>query len=180
MQRGYAGLRYQDVSRASGVAVASLRHYFPTRDLLRREALEHAVRVELAQMRASLATIEDPWEQLRWHVVATIDLDMASRREGWLLWLEYWRAAARDPALAADTEEVQQAWVDLVQESVDAGVAAGRFHLDQSAPEAAREFCALMDGFGMWLVVEHPEQRARDSIAAVERAARRMLGLGGR
>ena len=35
VERGYDGMRYHDLSDASGVPVASLRRYFPTIDGLR-------------------------------------------------------------------------------------------------------------------------------------------------
>ena len=177
LQRGYAGLRYQDVSRASGVPVASLRHYFPTLERLRKDALRHMVLAELDLMRRSLEGIDDPWEQLRSYITMAVDLDPQGRRDGWLLWLEYWRAAAHDPEIATDAVEVQEAWLQLVRETLRAGIDEGTFRLDQSVDDAAREFFAVVDGFGLGLVVDHPHEQALAAIASIERAVRRMLYL---
>lgn len=177
LQRGYSHLRYQDVSKASGVPVASLRHYFPTLERLRKDALKHMVREELTAMRTALDGVTDPWDRVHTFVVTTIDLEAQPRRDGWLRWLEYLRAAAHDPELATDAAEVSQAWQDLVQETLDAGVTVGAFHLDQTTAEAARELNAVLDGFGVGLVLEHTDQDALTAIAAVERAVRRMLGM---
>jgi AcrR family transcriptional regulator len=177
LERGYSGLRFKDVSRASGVPVASLRHYFPTLEVLRKDALRHMVRVELARMSAELARVEDPWARVRTLIETGIDLEPQSRRDGWVLWLEYWRAAAHHEELAADARELHRAWLEVLHATVVDGVEQGVFHLDQSPWEAAREFFALLDGFGLDMVVEHSDAEARAAITAVERAARRMLGM---
>jgi hypothetical protein len=57
------------------------------------------------------------------------------------------------------------------------GVEQGMFHLDQDPWEAAREFFAVLDGFGLDMVVDHSNTEAEVAITAVERAARRMLGM---
>lgn len=177
LQRGYAGLRYQDVSAASGVPVASLRHYFPTLERLRKDAVRHLVRTELTLMRDRLQGVVDPWERVLAYVTEAIDLDPDGRRDGWLLWLEYWWAAAHDDELAADAREVHQAWLEMVGETIQLGVDQGIFHVDQPLGEAAREFCAVIDGYGLELVVDHDEAEALAAIAAVRRAVARMLGV---
>jgi AcrR family transcriptional regulator len=177
LRRGYAGLRYQDVAETSGVAVASLRHYFPTLAGLRQEALKHLVSSELHALREEVAGTSDPWEQVRLFVTRGIALDDVGRRDGWVLWLEYWHAAAHDPEIGAHSREVEESWTDVAREAIEAGVAEGRFHLDQPALSAARELHALMDGFGLRLTLEHTQAEALAATSDVERAARRMLQM---
>jgi AcrR family transcriptional regulator len=177
LRRGYAGLRYQDVSDESGVAVASLRHYFPTLAELRKEALRHLVRSELDELEGLLAETDDPWERLRRFCVGALSLDSTGGRDGWLLWLEYWRAAAHDAELAKDRIAVDDAWDAYVLRCIEEGVARGRFHLDQTPSEAARELHALIDGFGGRLTVESSMKASRAAEAALERAVRRLLGF---
>src|SRR5258708_28104805 len=127
--RGYGGTRDSDVAEASGVPVASLQHHFPTLELLRREALRNKVRAELTGLAAQVRDIEDPWERLRHIIVTSVSLDPARRRGGWVVWLEYWRAAAHDEELAADSREVYALWVDLIAGCIADGVTAGPFRL---------------------------------------------------
>jgi AcrR family transcriptional regulator len=174
--RGYEATRYSDVAEASGVPVASLQHHFPTLEVLRREALRNKVRAELTALAEQVALIADPWERIYHIIVMSVSLDPALRRGGWVLWLEYWRAAAHDPALAEDSGEVTAQWLSLITECVAAGVEAGQFHLEGSAHEAAVELHAMLDGLGIRLAVAHPPEVAGEAISLLERAARRMLG----
>lgn len=180
LRRGYSGLRYQDVTEESGVAVASLRHYFPTLAELRKEALRHLVRSELDDLEHLLGDTDDPWERLRRFAVGAVSLDEADGggRDGWLLWLEYWRAAAHDPELAKDRIAVDRAWDAFAQRCIEEGLARSQFHLDQSPEEAARELHALIDGYGGRLTVEAGPQAERSAEAALERSLRRLLGKG--
>ena len=173
--RGYEATRYSDVAEASGVPVASLQHHFPTLEVLRREALRNKVRAELTALAEQVSLIADPWERIYHIIVTSVSLDPARRRGGWVLWLEYWRAAAHDPELADDSREVNALWLSLITECVADGVAAGQFRPDGTEHEAAVELHGLLDGLGLRLAVEHEPQEAAEAIALLERAARRML-----
>jgi AcrR family transcriptional regulator len=176
VRRGYAGLRYQDVTEESGVAVASLRHYFPTLAELRKEALRYLVRSELSELEKVLTDADDPWQRLRQFFLSAVSLENGGR-DGWLLWLEYWRAAAHDPELAKHRVLVDKSWDAFVRGCIEDGVSRGQFHLDQTAPEAARELHALIDGFGGRLTVEPTKKALRAAEVALERAVRRLLGM---
>lgn len=174
--RGYEATRYSDVAEASGVPVASLQHHFPTLEVLRREALRNKVRAELTALAEQVGLIADPWERIYHIIVTSVSLDPARRRGGWVLWLEYWRAAAHDPELAEDSREVTAQWLSLITECVADGVEAGQFRLEGSAHEAAVEVHAMLDGLGIRLAVAHPPEVASEAISLLERAARQMLG----
>lgn len=159
------------------MAVASLRHYFPTLAELRKEALRHLVRSELEDLRALMGRTDHPWEQLQGFFSTAISLDHGGGRDGWLLWLEYWRASAHDPELAKDRVKVDRAWDALARGCIEEGVASGVFHLDQTPDEAARELHALIDGYGGRLTVEASPKAVKAANAGLERAVRRMLGV---
>jgi len=175
--RGYGATRYSDVAEASGVPVASLQHHFPTLEMLRREALRNKVRAELTALADQIALIDDPWERIRHIIVASVSLNPARRRGGWVLWLEYWRAAAHDPELAEDSREVTLMWLTLITECVADGVESDQFQLgsDGTPAEAAIELHALLDGLGIRLAVPHADEDAAEAINLLERAAWRML-----
>jgi len=173
--RGYGATRYSDVAEASGVPVASLQHHFPTLEVLRREALRNKVRAELTSLAEQVAMIADPWERIYHILVTSVSLDPARRRGGWVLWLEYWRAAAHDSQLGADSREVDAQWLSLITECVADGAGSGQFRLDGTPGEVAVELHALLDGLGIRLAVEHPPREASQAIMLLDRAARRML-----
>jgi len=173
--RGYGATRYSDVAEASGVPVASLQHHFPTLGVLRREALRNKVRAELTSLAEQVGKIDDPWERIYHLLVTSISLDPARRRGGWVLWLEYYRAAAHDPELADDSREVSALWLGLIAECVADGADAGLFRLDATPDEVAVELLGMLDGLGIRLAIEHPPEEAVQAITALERAARRLL-----
>jgi AcrR family transcriptional regulator len=173
--RGYESTRYSDVAEKSGVPVASLQHHFPTLEELRREALRNKVRAELLSLAEQVELIADPWQRIRHIIVTSISLDPARRHGGWVVWLEYWRAAAHDPELARDSGEVDAAWLGLISKCIADGVEAGQFELDATPEQAAAELHGLLDGLGIRLAIEHAPVTATESIAILERAARRML-----
>lgn len=173
--RGYASTRYSDVAEVSGVPVASLQHHFPTLDVLRREALRNKVRAELTALAEQVVLIGDPWERVYHIIVTSVSLDPARRRGGWVLWVEYWRAAAHDPELADDSREVNALWLNLLAECISDGTESGQFTPDGTAHEVAVELHSMLDGFGLHFAVEHSPDEAAEAIRLLERAARRML-----
>ncbi len=179
IDRGYGRLRYSDVSAASGVPTASLQHYFPTVGELRQAALCFTVRDELTQLGAALEGIESPWERLSMIIRRSISPGPDLRRRNWTLWLEYWRAAAHEPEVAADSVEVGGLWQRQAQDCIEEGLADGSFRLDESPDEAAQQLQALLDGFGVNFAVEHTEDDAERAIAITERAMRLLLHVDG-
>jgi AcrR family transcriptional regulator len=173
--RGFGSTRYSDVAEASGVPVASLQHHFPTLAALRREALRNKVRAELTSLADQVALITDPWERVYHILVTSISLNPARRRGGWVLWLEYYRAAAHDIQLAEDSREVRAQWVRLIADCISEGAEAGRFRPEVTAQDAAIELHGLIDGLGIALATEHEDAEAAEAIRLLERAARRIL-----
>ncbi len=158
--RGFESLRYSDVSDGAGVPVASLQHYFPNLEQLRREALSHGVRSALDSASAAVAAQRRPWGQVRALIAGTSDSAT--------MWVEYLRAAARDTSLAEESREVLATWVALAERVIDEGMSAGEFSITGSAKEAAHDLQALVVGFGT---------AAGDAVAQSERAARRLLSV---
>lgn len=178
VERGYEGLRFQDLAEASGVPAASLRHYFPTIGGLRHEALMHSVRREMEQLAEQVARHDDPWEQIREIIVSSLGTEATARRHSWLLWLEYWRNAARDETLARHSDQIDVEWTAMTLRAVQAGVDSGQFNLDQPAERAAYEVTILTDGAGLAIAIEPDnDELAAAQIEHVLRAARRMLGV---
>lgn len=175
IQRGYEGLRYRDVAEQAGVPVASLQHYFPNLADLRREALLHQVHSEVATLAGDLEGIIDPWEKLRHIVAFSVELNPGQRRGEWMLWLEYWRAAAHDPEIAADNRVSEKAMRGMVESAIAEGIAAGGFRPVADASSIAKTVLAMIDGFGVQLAIDDADGNAEVSVELVEAYARLML-----
>src|SRR5438132_938914 len=86
-ERGYEGVRMQDVARAAGVSVGLLQHYFGTKEALLSEAFDQMSRDRLSKYEASIETEQHPWER----IVALVDalvLDPQLMRNS-ALWTEF-------------------------------------------------------------------------------------------
>jgi AcrR family transcriptional regulator len=175
IERGYGGLRYRDVAESAGVPVASLQHYFPNLADLRREALLNQVHTEVRSLSADLDEIPDPWARLRHVIAATVELDSHKRKSEWMVWLEYWRAAAHDPALAEDNLREESTIRGLVQSALDDGVTAGIFHPMTDTETIAITLIAMVDGFGLRLAINDTAGDAEASVEAIESYARLIL-----
>ncbi|HET7870902.1 MAG TPA: TetR/AcrR family transcriptional regulator, partial [Terriglobales bacterium] len=63
--KGYEGASMRDLSRASGMSLAGLYHYFSSKEELLYRIQKHAFRTIIENLREKLATVTDPEERIR-------------------------------------------------------------------------------------------------------------------
>ena len=171
-RRGADATRFTDVAAETGTAVSTLQYSFGSREDLIVAALEEAAWADIERVRAACATASGPVAMLRTLVCASVVADDLERaREAWLVWVEYWRAAARDEELRAGSAAVYAEWRALVGSILADGCAGGVFPGDLDRERAATQVLALLDGVGVPLVLDHPDmtssQAARIVLAAL-------------
>lgn len=176
-ERGFDSLRFTDIAAATGVPVSSLQYVFGTREALVREVLRHGVADELERLRREIDQQVDPWSRIETFIKLGISIDDDQRREGWLLWMEYWRAAFRDPELREESGVTTRGWRSLIRRAVDDGVALGHFSIDGSSEEVAAALVALVDGMSLQVLVGDNRMKAARATRTAVRAARRMVGV---
>ena len=176
-QRGFDSLRFADVSDATGVPVSSLQYAFGTREALVREVLRSGVADELLRLREAIDRESDPWRRIETFIRLGISIDDHRRREGWLLWMEFWRAAFRDDQLREESGAMTRGWRSLVKRAVDDGVMLGRFHIDGSSEETAASLVALVDGMSLQVLVGDNRMKSARATRTAMRSAQRMLGM---
>ncbi len=176
VERGFDALRFTDVAEATGVPVSSLQYAFGTRDALVREVLRAGVAEELQRMRLAVEHELDPWKRIEKYIRLGISIDDNMRREGWLLWIEYWRAASRDDLLREESASVARQWRQLVKRAVEDGVTIGHFAIDGTAEDAAASLVALVDGLSLQVEVGDDRMRSARATRTATRSARRILG----
>lgn len=171
-------MRYGDVSEAAGVPITSLQHHFPTLDQLRREALVHAVRVELDAVTSEVGAASDAWRRLDALVGSAVGA-AARRRGSFAPWLTLWSAAGRDPQIAEISTELTAAWSALIRSTVAAGVSAKSFAPDGTVDQAADQLRSFIAGLGVLATAEPFAGSAKQATAAAEAAgatAARIVG----
>jgi len=176
-QRGFDSLRFADVSDATGVPVSSLQYAFGTRETLVREVLRSGVADELLRLREAIDRESDPWSRIETFIRLGISIDDQRRREGWLLWMEFWRAAFRDDQLREESGAMTRGWRSLVRRAVDDGVILGRFHIDGSSEETAASLVALVDGMSLQVLVGDNRMKSARATRTAMRSAQRILGM---
>jgi len=179
-QRGYDATRFADVAAATGVPISSLQYYFGTRDRLVREAITDGALGELARLERQVASLTDPRERLRAVIASMIAMDDDERREGWLVWMEFWRTAMRDPELSVASVGVLGQWRQFLASIIDEGRRMGRFDFMGTTEDAVTELMALLDGLGIPLALGHEYCDETRAIRIATRAAERMFYPGNR
>lgn len=163
--RGMDRARYADVARESGTPVSTLQNAFGSLQSLLNAAVDHAGTRD-AEFLASIPGPEaDPATRLEAFVSGAVgglyDTD------SWLVWLELWRAAARDTSLSMQTDQAQDRWWDTVESIIAQGQETGAFTTAAPAGDLARALVAMIDGLAlaMLLPTRHPDPVAARRIA---------------
>jgi AcrR family transcriptional regulator len=164
LERGYAETRIADVAERTGTSPALVIYYFKTRDQLLTEAIRHSEDTWYAENLRRMKTISTAAGQLA-EAIAMICLpENPEPRLYWLLWLDLWAFAPRNPGLAAVRQKSDERWRELIRSIVLGGQDAGEF-ASVDADDFTITLTALLDGLAVQIVLEDPEvapQRAYD------------------
>ena len=134
---GFAGVTLRDVAAEVGVVHGLIRHYFATREQLVAAAFDAAVLAESVEDEALAERLEP--------VAALADCLSTTPREHYLVWIDAWSEAPRNPelhaALTRHHRDSDRRFARIIERNVVAGLASS------SDPEAdARMLTALVDG----------------------------------
>jgi AcrR family transcriptional regulator len=176
-RRGADATRFRDVAAETGAAVSTLQYSFGNREDLIIAALEDAALADFDRARRAAQAAAGPVEQLRALVRESVVADTEQEgREAWLIWVEYWRAAARDSELRSGSAAIYAQWRTLIGGILAEGSATGDFRSDLDTDRAATQVLALLDGVGVPLVLEHPGMTSAGAAAAVLDALALIVG----
>jgi AcrR family transcriptional regulator len=144
VRRGFDTTRYQDIAEASGVAVSTLQYYFGSLESLLIETCLYASERDFATVQTGMATHPDPWDRL----VYLVDIFVTGPAPGaaWQAQIEYWRASFTRPQLRAELIRDQDAWRALLVETLEEGIAQGRFRTRRDPALIAMQLNCLLDG----------------------------------
>ncbi|MGB3098790.1 MAG: TetR family transcriptional regulator C-terminal domain-containing protein [Solirubrobacterales bacterium] len=152
---GIDGVRIARVAMLAGASTALVHHYFSTREELLAEALAHSF--ELA---ADERFGEAPDGQRSATRRLALVIDQCMPRPGpqereWILWVELWLRAVRDPPLRPVAADLYRRYREWVAEAIAAGIESGEFKACE--PDEVADFAmALLDGLGIRALLEDP------------------------
>lgn len=155
-ERGYPETRIADVAERTGISPALVIYYFKTRDHLLTEAIRfaedswyaHSVR-RMAALPTAAGRIE---EMVAMSCLPESDPEPHS---SWLLWLDFWAQAARNPEVASLRQKSDERWRDAIIAQVLAGQEAGEFR-EVDAEGFAVGLSALLDGLAIQIALDDP------------------------
>jgi len=162
-REGIHDVRVARIAMEAGVSASLLHYHFASRDALLAEALEHSY--ELAgDIRIGGADEPAPaTARVRWMIDQCLPSE-ESLHDDWMLWVELWLHAARQPELRPTSARLyarMHAWFSEA-------IADPEFTVVDPARTVDR-LLALIDGYGIRTLIEDPEmslERARDEIWA--------------
>jgi AcrR family transcriptional regulator len=173
LARGLHDMRVGDVAVELEVSSGLIHYHFATKDDLIEAMLGEMAEREIVAVRRALHRLATPEERLA-RVIDTY-LPSSRRDPSWLLWIDVWGEALRDVNLRRISEELDNAWVELLAEVIADGVADGAFRCEDALASAWR-LCALLDGLGLQVVLHHGTMTRAQMHKHVHQAAALELG----
>jgi AcrR family transcriptional regulator len=161
-ERGICDTRVADVAARAGTSSALILYYFESKDRLLAEALATSEDRFYEETARELQTLDSARDRL----VRLIELSCAQGPAGeenwldeWLLGLDVWALAPRDPDVARDRQVHERRWRDTIAGIVREGQAAGEFQ-PVDPLEFAIRLGALIDGLAIAVVLNDPDVNA--------------------
>lgn len=171
LEDGLTALTLRSVAARVGVAPALVAHYQPSMDDLVASTFGAIVADEIVEVAGMIAALPTATEGIAAVVDTLLD---GTRDEVTIVWVEAWTLGRRNDALAVTVREQMDAWQDVVQGVIEAGVAAGEFETADAA-SAAWQLLGMIDGLNAQALVRWNDESGRGSL--IHRALEGMLGI---
>jgi AcrR family transcriptional regulator len=173
IERGFGATRVQDVARQVGVSTGLIHYHFDNKDALLSAAFAHAAARDLQRLEAELASVVGPVAKL----LKLIEIYAPEVAEaGWMLWIDAWGEALRNPILRQISQDLDIAWKQELEAVVVEGVEAGVFTCTDPHGAAWR-MAALLDGLAVQVVVHDKAVTMSELTDWVLLSAERELGV---
>lgn len=166
---GVDGVRIARIAMDAGVSAALVHYHFESRDALLVEALEHSFTAAGdTRERSTEGTAMERLER-----IVDSSLPNAAERDDFLLWVELWLRASRQPELretAARLYQRMHEWVAPVL--AEMGV--------ENVPRATDHILAMLDGYGVRALFGDPAMPVERARAEILHVASTLSARGGR
>lgn len=155
-ERGYPDTRIADVADRAGISPALVIYYFKTRDRLLTEAIRYAEDGWYADSQRRMEALPTAAGRLEELVaMSCLPEDDVEPHSSWLLWLDFWAQAARNPEVASVRQNSDERWREVISTQVVAGQEAGEF-CEVYPADFAIALSALLDGLAIQIALQDP------------------------
>jgi AcrR family transcriptional regulator len=157
-RRGHADTRLSHVAERAGVSQALVVYYFGTRESLLAQALAYSDARFYERATAEMAKTSTAIRKL----VRLLELSCTTGslddpdEPAWVLWLDLWAVAARNPEVAEHRRKLDQHWRETISTVVLQGVASGEFQA-VNVNDFTIRLAALVDGLALQVALEDSE-----------------------
>jgi AcrR family transcriptional regulator len=152
---GIDDVRIARVAMRAGASTALVHHYFSTREELLEQALLHSF--ELAGDERFAAAEEEGPATAKLAAAIEECLPQEGRlQRDWVLWVELWLRAARDPELQPFAAGLYERYRDWLSGVIEAGIESGEFSRPADLDDLVDRAMALLDGTGLRVLMRDP------------------------
>ncbi|MBB5131222.1 AcrR family transcriptional regulator [Thermocatellispora tengchongensis] len=143
LERGLAATRVADIAKEVNVSGGLIHYHFATKDELITAMLRATLEEESARLaeltRGPGGAVERLDRVLRFYIPES------RTDQSWILWIDAWTVAVREPAVREIVRELEEAWVGAVRRVIELGVSTGEFRCPDPHG-AAERIDAMLDG----------------------------------
>ncbi len=158
IERGFAATRIADVAKRLGVSSSLIHYHFDSKEQLLAEAFAHYARKDVAEMEAEVEAAPSSVAQLD-RVIQNYVPEGSDDVE-WMLWIDGWGEALRNPMMRKISQELDEQSAALVERVIRNGVDAGEFVCADPAAAATR-LTSVVDGLAVQFAA-HSGMMSRD------------------
>jgi AcrR family transcriptional regulator len=164
---GIDEVRIARVAMRAGASTALVHHYFSTREELLEQALLHSFELAADERFGDEPADERSATRGLARMIEECLPTSGSAERDWVLWVELWLRAVRDPALRPVAAQLYDRYHRWLASGIRVGVESGEFS-DCDPDSVADHAMALLDGFGIRAMLGDPSMdvaRARTTVA---------------
>ncbi|HEY1280646.1 MAG TPA: TetR family transcriptional regulator C-terminal domain-containing protein [Acidimicrobiales bacterium] len=173
IERGFGATRVVDVADRLGISTGLIHYHFESKDQLLAEAFQWAAEADLARLHAEVDRIGTAVERIERLIRLYAHVEA---EPGWMLWIDGWGEALRDPTLQRISGRLDLEWQQVLANLLRLGVAAGEFTC--ADPDAtAWRLTALLDGLGLQVTVHEGLLTHEQLLGYVHTAVATELGM---
>ncbi|WP_084960400.1 TetR/AcrR family transcriptional regulator [Thermoactinospora rubra] len=174
LEKGLANTRVADIAKAVNVSGGLIHYHFATKDELITAMLRATLDIEKAGLDSIVEGPGSASERL--DRVLRSYIPESRSDQSWLLWLDAWNTALREPAVRQIVLQVETTWLAALERVIRDGVAAEEFACEDPAG-AAERIDAMLDGLIIRYTL-HPNVLSRAQLLRHARmAAAREVGV---
>lgn len=160
IERGFAATRIADVAKKLGVSSSLIHYHFDSKEQLLAEAFAHYARKDVAEMEAEVEAAPSSVGQLD-RVVQNYVPEGSNDME-WMLWIDGWGEALRNPMMRKISQELDEQSAELLERVITKGVERAEFVCSNPAAAAMR-ITAMVDGLAVQFAA-HDGMMTRDQL----------------